>query len=808
MGGRRLHWPGTALLSGLAALTSWVTLLAWTGFAERSSSYLVPLFGACLLVAVSGMLLRTTRLPALLVLLGQVAVLALWLHHRWAGEAAWGGWVPTADSLQQLVATVRDSAAAATRYAAPVPKSVTTFAPLMVLLGSAVALLVDLLACGLRRAPLAGLPLLAVYTAPVSILDGGVSWLKFALAAVSFLFLIAGDEAQRLGRWGQQLSSGSQLFDSQATSVRTQAVWSSARKIGLTATGLAVIVPIFVPTFSGNIFDGHGNGPGGNGDLVNLTNPIVDMRRDLSRGADIEVVRVTTNDPDPSYLRLSVLDDFDGKTWRPSTRDLPVAQRADGRVPRPPGLDPGVPAPRSSWTIATSDAFDSTWLPAPYPVYSIQAPGDWRYDRSTLDFLSAARNQTAAGIGYRLRGLDVTPTAADLLNAGPAPASIFGPMTRLPGDLPASVRELARTVTAGAGTKFEMAVKLQRWFRVDGGFRYSLRRASGNGVDELVHFLGTDKGSRVGYCEQFAAAMAVMGRSLKIPSRVAVGFLHPTPTGPPNTFVYSTHDLHAWPEMYFEGVGWVRFEPTPQSRTGAVPSYTRVGSVTQAPTPSESLTSALPTRNRIDQPSTGPAAAGGGGAGSGGLGGRSLGVLLGALVALVALLLPRLARAWVRRRRWAFASGPAQRAEAGWAELRDSALDLGLPWDDSVTVRRRAHQLVRSFGHPDAEPDAFARAPLRGPAANPEASAALDRLVTRVERARYARGASAPAGTLEEVRHDTGLCVDALRAGSSRHHRTRGTWFPASLRATFLAGLRRTRAARAGMAEPGVDHAY
>ena len=68
---------------------------------------------------------------------------------------------------------------------------------------------------GLRRAPLAGLPLLALYTAPVSILDGGVSWLKFAAAAMCFLFLIAAEEAQRLAHWGHQVLPGGRVFDTQ-----------------------------------------------------------------------------------------------------------------------------------------------------------------------------------------------------------------------------------------------------------------------------------------------------------------------------------------------------------------------------------------------------------------------------------------------------------------------------------------------------------------------------------------------------------------------------------------------------------------
>ena len=810
MSGQRVQWPATALVSALAGLTTWLTMLAWTGFAERPSGYLAPIFGACFLVAVTGMLLRSVRLHPLLVLLAEVVVLATWLHHRWAGDLALGGWLPTGDSIQMVATTLREAGVAAGQFAAPIPKTVPQFYPLPILVGAGVAVLVDLLACGLRRAPLAGLPLLAVYTAPVSILDGGVSWLKFALAAISFLFLVAGEEAQRLAHWGHQLSAGNRLFDSQATQVRTQAVWGSARKIGLTATGLAVLVPIFVPTITAGIFDGNGKG-GGGGDAVSISNPMVDMKRDLSRGVDVELVRVTTRDPDPSYLRIAVLDSFDGEAWRPSRRDIPVKQRVDGPLPGPPGLDPGVPTTRVQSTIETSDYFRSRWLPTPYPAYSVTTPGDWRYDRNTLDLISAAKRQTAAGLTYQVQGLDITPAAFELADAGPAPASVFGPGTALPAKFPESVRKLARTVTAGATSKFEMAVRLQRWFRTDGHFTYSLHRAPGNGIDELVHFLGTGKGSRTGYCEQFAAAMAVMGRAVGIPSRVSVGFLRPDAVHKPNTWVYSSHDLHAWPEMYFQGAGWVRFEPTPQARTGsAVPAYTRGQINRSLPSQSVSPSSALNgQQNRIDRQSISPGAGKkSGGSGSGWDTSSLVAGFSAALLVLALLGVPRLLRGWLRARRWSRAGTAAALAEAAWAELRATARDLGVAWDDHVTLRVRGRDLTRAFGAPQGADDALTRAPLRGPGAAPEAVAALGRLVRLLERARYARDLPAGSAAAEDVRRDTEACVDALRAGASRGRRTRATWWPASLAGALRgATARGVRLDRPLAAESGIDRA-
>jgi transglutaminase-like putative cysteine protease len=798
--------PATFTASLLAGLTTWVTMLAWTKFAERPSGFMVPLFGACLIVAVSGMLLRTARLPAVVVALIQTLLVLLWLHHRLAAGDALLGWLPTPASLHAMAQAIADSSAAAQAYAAPVPRSVPEFYTLMILAGSLTAVLIDFLAVGLRRAPLAGLPLLALYTAPVSILDGGVSWIKFAAAAICFLFLIAAEESYRLAHWGHQLSTGGRVFDTQTTNVSGQAIWSSARKIGLTATGLAVIVPIFVPTFSASLFNGNGTGGNGDGDSVTISNPMVDLKRDLSQGDDIELVRVTTTDPDPSYLRLTVLDSFDGAAWRPSGRSIPVKQRATGPVTRPPGLDITVQEREVPSTLQVSSYFKSRWLPAPYPVSDIEAPGDWRYDRTTLDFISAADGQTTSGLTYRLRAIKLQPTAAQLADATPAPTTIYTPYTALPRDLPGSVHKLAESVTADKNTKFEKAVALQQWFRVNGGFRYSLARSSGNGTDDLVKFLGTGKDSRVGYCEQFAAAMAVMGRTLGIPSRVAVGFLRPERVTN-DTYVYSSHDLHAWPEMYFGGVGWVRFEPTPQTRTGAVPIYTTEQVPQAGPSQASSAPAAAPTLNRIDRTPTGAAAQNSNQAGSL-LRSAAFQVSLGVVVLLVLLLLaPRAARAAVRRRRWAMVTDTASLVEAAWGEVRDTALDLRLPWDDRLTVRTSAHELLRSFGQP-GETDGTGRSVHRGEQANPEATSALRRLLLLLERARYARRLPAEAATTEQVRDDVETCTEALRAGVTQRRRARATWVPASLTRLLASGLRGDeRRGGTMLTDAGVDRA-
>ena len=111
---------------------------------------------------------------------------------------------------------------------------------------------------------------------------------------------------------------------------------------------------------------------------------------------------------------------------------------------------------------------------------------------------------------------------------------------------------------------------LQQWFRSGGGFTYSTENARGSGMRAIRDFLLENKS---GYCEQFATGMALMARIAGIPSRVGIGFL-PGQSGKDGQYTVRMHDMHAWPELYFQGTGWVRFEPTPAARVPSTPNWT------------------------------------------------------------------------------------------------------------------------------------------------------------------------------------------------------------------------------------------
>ena len=88
------------------------------------------------------------------------------------------------------------------------------------------------------------------------------------------------------------------------------------------------------------------------------------------------------------------------------------------------------------------------------------------------------------------------------------------------------------------------------------------------GVESVAAFLQ----QRAGYCVHFASTMAVLARDLGIPARVAVGFTAGEEQKD-GSHVVKTHDAHAWPELYFGGVGWVAFEPTPAGARTPTPGF-------------------------------------------------------------------------------------------------------------------------------------------------------------------------------------------------------------------------------------------
>jgi transglutaminase-like putative cysteine protease len=761
------------VLAGVAAATTWFALLSWKGFALNWGGFMGPLVLVAIVVAASGGLLRWLRVPGPLVVLAQLAIVGVVVCLQLTGSP-----LPLGDSWTQLQQVFSDASASAQAYRAPVPRGVPPIDPLLISGGAACLVLVDIAVGTLRRVPLAGLPLLTIYSVPVSLLGGGVSLIVFTVTAIGFLLMLYLQESRQIARWGRPLGQDVSS-DPSGFGVSNGALRSSAGAIGGVATALAIVVPLFVPTFGLHLFS-NGFGPG-DGDQVKIVNPMTDLKRDLQRGRDVDMITVTTTDPDPSYLRIAVLNRFSDNEWTSGNRKAPTDQRAFGEMPPIAGLDPATPRKTYDYNVSIGQAFQSTWLPTQAPISRINAAGDWRYDTSTMDFMSFDQEHTnAQGETYTMTAVKPQLDPDELNSATSSTALAGTEFTDLPEGLPDIVTQEALAQTADYTTKYEKAVALQNWFRDN--FDYSLQTVSGNGTDALEAFLTEGKGGRTGYCEQFASAMAVMARTLNIPARVAVGFLSPqleskNPDGR-STWVYSAWDMHAWPELYFPGAGRVRFEPTPPTRPGGTeaPSYTDIDLTAN---PVDDLPSTAATTQDIenrpdlnDPKDKNPQDQASSSDGSGfDVPWRALVIGIAVLAVLIALLMvPRLVRR--RRRESRLVDGP----EPIWIELRDTVVDLGLTWPLGRSPRETGSYLVHYFGRPPGE-DTATR-PRHGVDVSPEAEVALDRIVGTIEHARYAPPGREQAAILKA---DAETVITALVGGVPVRARRRADWFPRSL---------------------------
>jgi transglutaminase-like putative cysteine protease len=632
-----------------------------------------------------------------------------------------------------------------------------------------VALVVDVLAASLRQPALAGLPLLAVYCVPAALLDGGLPWAYFFVAAAGFLLLLSADSGDRVRAWGRVLTSASSRAAGAAGAQAARrpsdgGMARGGRRVGFAAVTLAVVLPAMVPGLGNQIIggSGEGDGTGGKGHTITRINPILDLRKNLVSPDDTPLLTYRTNVQDPAPLRIVTSDVFDGNTWSPSTTPIPRANHAQDGLPAPPGLSNSVKTFFADTQIVIGP-LKETYLPLPYPATKVNARGTWLYDANTLNVIGDG--QTTVGLSYDVLHLDVQPTAQQLEDSGSPPASITGQYLALPDKLPSIITTTAEEV-AKTGTPYQKAVRLQRWLRSDGGFVYSAQapttKKGDSSTDAIVNFLQ----QKHGYCVHFASTMAVMARTLGIPARVAVGFL-PGERKADGTMVVSSHDAHAWPELYFEGTGWVRFEPTPRGNLATPPEWSippsgvlpedplpsQTSSAAPSTTPSASTATQAPKRTDESAPSTANKAHGPE---------IPWRVMLILLAVVIGLASPRLAASLASRRRWTRATSVSELAEAAWDDLRLGLGDLGVRWAAAWTPRAVQLRLIDDY---HLEPDD---------------SAAIGRLTTEIENARYAPPDDELGRTAKERSDDVNAVVSAVAATKSSQTRWQARLWPPS----------------------------
>ena len=669
-----------------------------------------------LLVLAAGFLARRGGLAALAVTLIETGVWAAFMMLVFLRDTALLWIIPTAGTADELVQLLATAAEEITYGAAPL-RAGPALAFLIVASVGLLTVIVDHVVVTARMPLLAGIALIAVSLIPSIVVPDDLDVVAFVLLAASILFLMRVDTLSRQAPAARAATRGA-------------GIPATAVGIGAVAVVVTLVVAPALPQPVARSLPGGVNVGSG----IDATLQLGD---DLRRPREVEVLRVRSSAPLPPYLRATTLSTFDGAVWLPDEDETAVLD--DETAMEPVSVPPDVRVEEYT-TDVSIQSLSSTWLPMPFPAVGVSGlEGDW----STVPY-----NRTVVSDGARTQDQDyevVTqvprPTREQIRADEASPDGLSPELTQLPDDLPAIVEDLAIEVTEGTTNDYDALIALQSWFRGP-EFRYSLDAPvedgfDGTGAQAIAQFLD----QKEGYCVHYAGAFALMARVLDMPSRIVVGYLPGTSTTDAiegqTVYSVSSSQLHAWPEIHFEGLGWISFEPT--NSLGTPTNFSAATSLTGPaadrgdtaqtddadPTPTPTL---LPEETA---PQEGQAL------GDRGESGGAVPVI-GVVTALLLLLAaPGLVRA--ARTRRLLAAARAGDAVAAWSVVQDAAIDLGIPVPAGDTRRTLAARLVEDHGAP---------------------SAALAVLVEAVERASYA-----PSGTVASAAPET--LADAAAASAS-----------------------------------------
>ncbi|MSS45840.1 transglutaminase domain-containing protein [Cutibacterium sp. WCA-380-WT-3A] len=516
--------------------------------------------------------------------------------------------------------------------------------------------LTDLLTITLERPGWSLAPLLAIHLVAVLAATDGTPWWSFALIAAGWLIILTVDHA---------LSGGGPL------------AWLTAAILTVIVIALATILATIAPVWGHIDLSRPGANPSA---PVRMSDPTIDLRRNLHNTSTASIISYTTNAPDGEYLRTTSLPKMTDRGWGLIPVDL---QRTA------PGTVPGLSGPSRSHTVDVSiTKFSSQYLPAPYGPIAADVDQTWAWDPQSLTIVStsADHNRATTDMQYTIsvQAPDPDPATFDNAIVGTPDNAVY---TEAPATIPSDIRELTHRITEGKSAPVAKAIAIQNWLRDSARFRYDINAPEGDGYQVLENFLLR---TRRGYCIHFAASMALMARLEGIPSRVSVGFLPGTRDG--NTWKVSARQMHAWPELYFQDYGWVRFEPT--AAVAPAPAWTTKGTATHStsPTPESSPTSSAPTpasaspepsRAQTPTPTTRPVPIDNASHDN-----SIWAPLVAVLAILVVLTLPMLIRILIARRRMTSGSIAGM-----WREVHDLWIDHGLAWPDG-TPRHLADALA------------------------------------------------------------------------------------------------------------------
>jgi hypothetical protein len=599
--------------------------------------------------------------------------------------------LPTRETLAEMARAASSAMTAVSEQAAPV--EVTTEFVLLTCAGAwAVATAADGLAFRARQPLLALVPALGLFVFPAVIRPTSPAWYTawFLLGAAGLLLF---EGRARLATWGRWVSHARSRPGAGWRLPMTPAA-QTGRWLALAAGLCALTVPWLLPGYGQQGALDLKERAGG--DTGVALNPFVSLRTRLTAQDDVPMFRARTTRRE--RWRLMVYDRFDGTDFAPSSD--PRANLTQFVGPLAGDLDPELRTTQVTQEVQIQE-LGSFWLPAATAPIRVDA-GRRVLANPTFASLTVNR-RLRQGFTYTVVSQVPEIEASDL--DGPIDYHDYPEMAPYTdtGNLDQEVRDRARAVVEAkkADTPFEAALAIQDYLR-SSEFRYNLNVPSlASGGNQLRRFLTE---VREGYCEQFAIAMAMMAREVGIPSRVAVGFTSGEIVDK-NYEQVTTHDAHAWPELWFPRAGWTPFEPTPRSDgTVTLPIYTtpagRVpGGNAGPPTIEQPENSPASTTPRTIRPETDPAAESdplAGGGAERGLLERPL-VRAGAAVVLLVALVPGIkwGRTLLARRR--VGRRPRDAVAESYAEVTGWARDAGIGRRGAETPAAYARRLNQDF---------------------------------------------------------------------------------------------------------------
>jgi transglutaminase-like putative cysteine protease len=369
----------------------------------------------------------------------------------------------------------------------------------------------------------------------------------------------------------------------------TRALAAAGRRVGLASIVLALAVPLIVPGLHPSKLFSSGPGIGGSGGgsgagTLGLPSALSQAVTQLHENRPRAIFTYRTSASasqqasDAEYFRQYVFDTLGSNGWQVDDYTAHSVPLKD--LPAPPGLADTTTIQTLTTTVVASRDFPGpgsqpVFLPLPYPAIDVTAPGNagkWKVDP---DLMVYSTSESVAGRPYSVASALVDPTRGQLATVPAlAKTAALAPDLRLPSSYrTAALKKLADTEVAGQTTEFGKVNALATWLSGP-QFLYSLSAPNLTSAAGLVNFLTKVKS---GFCVQYAYAMTTLTRLLGIPARFVVGYTGGTRLAD-GSYQVRNIDAHAWTEVYFPTLGWVRFEPTPAGQgTANAPNYMTSG---------------------------------------------------------------------------------------------------------------------------------------------------------------------------------------------------------------------------------------